>query len=77
MELGIESVLGVEYFITKKMSFLAEYNLLIGYHWSKSNSELSDIMNEVPGDIINQDEIENRGFEIYSSAVKFGLSFYF
>ncbi|MFX0140239.1 MAG: outer membrane beta-barrel protein [Candidatus Hodarchaeota archaeon] len=74
---GLAGVLGVEWFVTNNISFLAEYSSILcfssTYHENKSgqtheNNEFYTSSNE---------KIENKNIRISSGSVKFGLSIHF
>lgn len=68
---GIMGVLGVEWFASKGISFMAEYGLQAAYTWSKGeNTTKSDIS-------IRTTSSKQNGWGLYGNSVKFGLSLYF
>lgn len=70
ISVGLSSVLGVEWFASKNISFIAEYGLQASYQYTKD---------EQSSDSSNRRTSINRlkTFNISRDAVKFGLSVYF
>lgn len=66
---GISGVLGVEWFATRTISLLAEYNSTLGYNSSRQ-TETSDVF----GSWVKR---TSKGLQLGSGFVKFGLSVYF
>jgi hypothetical protein len=74
---GISGLLGVEWFVSRSLSFIAEYASSLGY-----NSASVEEMNEVQapsGDFARANESRRDAsvFRLGSESVKFGLSVYF
>jgi len=74
--LGLNGILGVEWFATKSISFLAEYATTAGYTERNSKSVRKFVSNGiVTYDIETTADLSELSFS--SSQVKFGLSVYF
>lgn len=70
ISVGVSSALGVEWFVSKNFSFIAEYGLQASYLYFKG--EKSSESSSVRTDITNRKE-----FRVNRDSVKFGLSVYF
>lgn len=72
---GLLGSWGVEYFITQKLSLMAEYGAGMGYHSRYRETKRSEFLEDRTTTDLRTEE-ENR-FRFYSSNVNFGLSIYF
>jgi hypothetical protein len=71
--IGVNGLLGVEWFATKSISFIAEYSVSTLYMKSKNTNS-----NNNSGDLYKyESESNNEYFRFEPVAVKFGLSVYF
>ncbi len=71
---GLSGVLGVEWFASRDISFLAEYGSALQYDYSKRTDEQTIYGQTTDRNLIKE---KSDGFSLNSSAVKFGLSAYF
>lgn len=72
---GLLGSWGVEYFVTQKLSLMAEYGAGLGYYSRYRESKRTQFIDERTQTTLRTEE-ENR-FRFYSSNVNFGLSVYF
>jgi hypothetical protein len=72
---GLSAVMGVEWFLRKNLSLLAEYGTLIKYTHNKRTTTF--INNDPLRSQITQEEVVSKRFAINDQAVKFGISLYF
>jgi hypothetical protein len=68
---GMSTPLGVEWFATQNISFLAEYGLVVKYSWSRITYRSSS------GIVSNNRKSTQDSFDINPAIVKLGLSVYF
>ena len=69
--LGVSANLGVEWFATKSISFLAEYGLSLNYILAKDSST------DRTAGTVTESENKSEIFNLNAASVKFGLSVYF
>lgn len=69
--LGIDCAMGVEWFATRNISFMAEYGFNVNYRWEKDTSE------EESSNFYDNTEVVNKNLVASASGVKLGLSLYF
>lgn len=68
---GIAGIIGVEWFASKAISFMAEYGIQATYTWSNS-----EIKNTSPYSVLNT-TASSKGWGLRGTPVKLGLSLYF
>jgi hypothetical protein len=71
--LGLRGVLGAEWFATKRISLIADYSLSTRYMWEKSETSSE----YTSGSSSSSTDNDRQRFDLYSSAVQFGISVYF
>jgi hypothetical protein len=74
---GISGILGVEWFATRNISFIAEYASSLGYNSSNRKETAEQKTNTSDYIMTNEIERHTKGFQFNPNAVKFGLSVYF
>jgi hypothetical protein len=70
---GIYGILGVEWFATKSISFLAEYSVSVYYNHSKISNSNKDSNSTNTSD----NEISDNNYGCNPTSVRFGISIYF
>jgi hypothetical protein len=74
---GISGVLGVEWFATRSISFVAEYSSNLGYN-SASQTDTAEQKTGTSGyTVTNELKRKSKGLQLSSGFVRFGLSVYF
>lgn len=75
-ECGAKFVFGTQLFLARSISIHAEYSTSFVYNFQWDRTELWQFNNANQGRLVI-DDIQSEGFNLSSSAVKFGLSAYF
>jgi len=70
--LGLVLGLGVEWFATRRISFLAEYRFLVQHVWDESRNRTES----PPGQIVDQGGSDSERWNVGGDSVRFGLSLY-
>ncbi len=74
---GISGVLGVEWFATRTISLLAEYNSTFGYNSLSESDKTEQKTSTSRYVVVNENKRNIKGLQLGSGFVKFGLSVYF
>jgi hypothetical protein len=75
--IGAAGILGVEWFVKKNVSLLAEYSGGLAYNYTKSESKSEQKNDNGQYVLMNKNEIDTNEFDFNSSSVRVGLSIYF
>jgi opacity protein-like surface antigen len=76
-EIGLQGLIGIEYFISSNISLHAEYASTLSYFITKNKYNRESFFPTDPGHKVNDNrEIKTKGWKFTPSSVRFGISVY-